>query len=43
MAGNPRSAGARPLAANSQGEYWLDNANTEKYSGWNWVMNLSVG
>lgn len=31
------------LAANSWGEYYLDNANSEKYSGWNWVMNLSVG
>lgn len=31
------------LAANSWGQYWLDNANTEQYDGWQWVMNLSVG
>jgi iron complex outermembrane receptor protein len=31
------------LAANTWGEYWLDNANTEKYQGWEWVANLSVG
>lgn len=31
------------LSANSWGEYWLDNANTEKYQGWEWVTNLSVG
>jgi len=31
------------LAANTWGEYWLDNANTEKYPGWEWVANLSVG
>ncbi|MGE5471892.1 MAG: TonB-dependent receptor [Bacteroidota bacterium] len=31
------------LAANSWGEYWLDNANTEKYQGWEWVTNLSLG
>jgi iron complex outermembrane receptor protein len=31
------------LAANSWGEYWLDNANTEKYEGWEWISNLSVG
>lgn len=31
------------LSANSWGEYWLDNANTEKYPGWEWVTNLSVG
>lgn len=30
------------VAANSWGEYWLDNANTEKYEGWEWVTNLSV-
>lgn len=31
------------LSSNTWGEYWLDNANTEKYEGWNWVTNLSVG
>lgn len=30
------------LGSNSWGKYWLDNANTEKYSGWQWVSNLSV-
>ncbi|MBU1236572.1 MAG: TonB-dependent receptor [Gammaproteobacteria bacterium] len=30
------------LSANTWGEYWLDNANTEKYEGWDWVTNLSV-
>lgn len=31
------------LSSNTWGEYWLDNANTEKYRGWEWVTNLSVG
>lgn len=31
------------LAANTWGEYWLDSANSEKYRGWEWVANLSVG
>ncbi|MBR0564943.1 TonB-dependent receptor [Azoarcus sp. L1K30] len=31
------------LAGLNWGEYWLDNANTEKYRGWDWVTNLSVG
>lgn len=31
------------LSSNTWGEYWLDNANTEKYEGWDWVTNLSVG
>jgi len=31
------------LAANTWGEYWLDNANTEKYKGWEWVTNASLG
>ena len=31
------------LAGNSWGEYWLDNANSEKYEGWEWVTNLAVG
>jgi iron complex outermembrane receptor protein len=30
------------LTSNTWGEYWLDNANTEKYKGWEWVSNLSV-
>jgi iron complex outermembrane receptor protein len=30
------------LSSNTWGEYWLDNANTEKYKGWEWVTNLSV-
>lgn len=31
------------LSANTWGEYWLDNANSEKYQGWEWVTNLSFG
>lgn len=31
------------VAANTWGEYWMDNANTEKYEGWAWVTNLSLG
>ena len=31
------------LSSNTWGEYWMDNANTEKYGGWEWVTNLSVG
>ncbi|MEW6132522.1 MAG: TonB-dependent receptor [Pseudomonadota bacterium] len=31
------------LAGNTWGEYWLDNANSEKYEGWEWVTNLAVG
>jgi iron complex outermembrane recepter protein len=31
------------LSSNTWGEYWLDNANTEKYQGWKWVTNLSLG
>jgi iron complex outermembrane receptor protein len=31
------------LSSNTWGEYWLDNANSEKYEGWDWVTNLSVG
>jgi iron complex outermembrane receptor protein len=30
------------LSSNTWGEYWLDNANTEKYDGWEWITNLSV-
>ncbi len=31
------------IASNSWGSYWLDNANTQKYDGWDWVTNLTVG
>lgn len=31
------------IAGLNWGEYWLDHANTEKYKGWDWVTNLSVG
>jgi iron complex outermembrane receptor protein len=31
------------LSSNTWGDYWLDNANSEKYQGWEWVTNLSVG
>lgn len=31
------------LAGLGWGKYWMDNANTEQYDGWDWVMNLSVG
>ncbi|WP_227816613.1 TonB-dependent receptor [Nitrogeniibacter aestuarii] len=30
------------LAGLSWGEYWMDNANTQKYQGWDWVLNLSA-
>jgi iron complex outermembrane receptor protein len=30
------------LSSNTWGDYWLDNANTAKYDGWEWVTNLSV-
>jgi iron complex outermembrane receptor protein len=30
------------LAGLSWGEYWMDSANTEKYAGWDWVLNLAV-
>ncbi|MDP2431243.1 MAG: TonB-dependent receptor [Pseudomonadota bacterium] len=30
------------LASNSWGEYWLDNANSERYAGWDWVTNFSL-
>lgn len=30
------------LSSNSWGRYWLDNANSEQYEGWQWVTNLSV-
>ena len=31
------------LSSNTWGSYWLDNANSEKYNGWEWVTNLSAG
>jgi len=31
------------VSANTWGEYWMDNANTEKYEGWAWVTNASLG
>lgn len=31
------------LAGLNWGQYWLDNANTEKYRGWDWVLNLAAG
>ena len=31
------------LSANSWGEYWLDNANSEQYAGWDWITNFSLG
>lgn len=31
------------VGANTWGEYWLDNANSEKYKGWEWVTNASLG
>lgn len=31
------------VGANSWGEYWLDNANSEKYKGWEWVTNAALG
>lgn len=30
------------LSSNSWGEYWLDNANSERYAGWDWVTNFSL-
>jgi len=29
--------------ANTWGEYWMDNANTEKYEGYRLVTDLTVG
>lgn len=31
------------VSSNSWGEYWMDNANTQKYGGWEWVTNLALG
>jgi len=30
-------------SANTWGKYWMDSANTQRYGGWAWVTNLSVG
>ncbi|TCS73246.1 iron complex outermembrane receptor protein [Sulfuritortus calidifontis] len=38
----PASGWRLRLASNSWGEYWLDNANSQKYEGWEWITNLSV-
>ncbi len=31
------------VSTNTWGEYWMDNANSEKYEGWEWVTNASLG
>jgi len=31
------------VSANTWGEYWMDNANTQKYEGWEWIANASLG
>jgi iron complex outermembrane receptor protein len=31
------------VTSNTWGEYWMDNANTEKYEGWEWITSLSAG
>ena len=31
------------LTANTWGEYWMDNANTEKYGGYDFATDLTVG
>lgn len=31
------------VSANTWGEYWMDSANTEKYEGWEWITNASLG
>jgi iron complex outermembrane receptor protein len=31
------------VETNSWGEYWMDNANTEKYGGYDFVTDLSIG
>lgn len=38
------ATGARVrIESNSWGSYYLDNANSEKYEGYDWVTNLMVG
>lgn len=39
---HPSGARAR-VEANSWGSYYLDNANSEKYEGYDWVTNLMLG
>lgn len=39
---HPSGVTAR-LSTDSWGEYWMDNANTEKYEGYDFVTNLFVG
>ncbi|MCK9529771.1 MAG: TonB-dependent receptor [Gammaproteobacteria bacterium] len=31
------------VTSNTWGEYWIDNANSEKYEGWDWITNVSLG
>jgi iron complex outermembrane receptor protein len=31
------------MQSNNWGEYYLDNANTEKYAGYDWVTNIGLG
>src|SRR5574343_1512218 len=31
------------VSANTWGEYWMDSANTQKYEGWEWIVNASLG
>ena len=38
-----RSGAYGQITANSWGEYWMDNANTEKYEGYRLVTDLSLG
>jgi iron complex outermembrane receptor protein len=38
----PTAAWRARLASNTWGQYWLDNANTEKYEGWEWITTLSI-
>ncbi len=39
---HPSGFSAR-LQADSWGEYWMDNANTEKYEGYDFVTSLNLG
>lgn len=39
---HPSGVRAR-IESNSWGSYYLDNANSEKYEGYDWVTNLMVG
>lgn len=31
------------VSTNTWGEYWMDSANTQKYEGWEWITNVSLG